>query len=28
VQDFYGAHGVECFCWVTTWGTGCERVRE
>ncbi|MCE5261117.1 MAG: homoserine kinase [Euryarchaeota archaeon] len=28
VQDFYGAHGVECFCWVTTWGTGCERVQE
>lgn len=26
VQDFYEGHGVECFCWNTTWGTGCEKV--
>ena len=26
VQKFYEGHGVECFCWNTTWGTGCNRV--
>ncbi|NLX47646.1 MAG: homoserine kinase [Euryarchaeota archaeon] len=28
VQDFYEGHGVECFCWNTTWGAGCERVMQ
>jgi homoserine kinase len=26
MQKFYEAHGVECFCWVTTWGEGCKLV--
>lgn len=26
VQEFYEGHGVECFCWNTTWGSGCRRV--
>ncbi len=26
VQKFYDGHGVECFCWNTTWGKGCNRV--
>lgn len=26
VQEFYDGHGVECFCWSTTWGKGCEKV--
>lgn len=26
VQAFYEGHGVECFCWNTTWGAGCEKV--
>jgi len=28
VQKFYEGHGVECFCWNTTWGAGCERVEQ
>ena len=26
VQEFYEDHGVECFCWNTTWGKGCDQV--
>ena len=26
MQRFYEGHGVECFCWVTTWGEGCKLV--
>ncbi|MHC1680331.1 MAG: homoserine kinase [Methanomassiliicoccales archaeon] len=26
VQEFYEGHGVECFCWNTTWGAGCSKV--
>ncbi|HSW50898.1 MAG TPA: homoserine kinase, partial [Bryobacteraceae bacterium] len=25
VQNFYEIRGVECLCWVTTWGEGCRR---
>ncbi|OPX58231.1 MAG: Homoserine kinase [Methanomassiliicoccales archaeon PtaB.Bin215] len=28
VQKFYEGHGVECFCWVTSWGEGCRGVEE
>jgi homoserine kinase len=26
MQRFFEGHGVECFCWVTTWGEGCRLV--
>ncbi|MDD1772972.1 MAG: homoserine kinase [Methanomassiliicoccales archaeon] len=28
VQRFYEGHGVECFCWVTSWGEGCRVVNK
>lgn len=28
MHGFFEDHGMECLCWVTTWGKGCRQVRE